>query len=185
METEGHPSVTAGPSISALFRAYYQSQKGLFPLSKWKPRAVTARYPNWNGTHTTPAGSPILCRFAVPVEDSVVEVQGEPRAKLETWRYSDHVVEFAHVGPYSTINTTIAVIRDTMTVRGWEPVEAAYEEQYIRAPGMFFAGDERRYFTIVRMGTRMTEEHKRQKEEFDRKEREKLDKKKEEEEGAK
>jgi effector-binding domain-containing protein len=93
----------------------------------------------------------------MPVPDSVTALPSKgPEAGLEvalaTWEYGE-VAEILHVGPYSAEEPTVARLKSFIAERGYE-IAGAHEEEYLRGPGMLFAGDPGSYLTLIRYPVR-------------------------------
>jgi effector-binding domain-containing protein len=93
----------------------------------------------------------------MPVPDSVATVPpGKAEDGLEvaltTWDYGD-VAEILHVGPYSEEDATIGRLKAFIADQGYE-IAGLHEEEYLRGPGMLFAGDPRSYLTFIRYPVR-------------------------------
>jgi effector-binding domain-containing protein len=71
---------------------------------------------------------------------------------LATWDYGE-VAEILHAGPYSAEQPTIARLKAFITERGYE-IAGPHEEEYLRGPGMLFAGDPGTYLTLIRYQVR-------------------------------
>ena len=89
----------------------------------------------------------------MPVPDSIATVpRGDGKDGLDvalaTWEYGE-VAEILHVGPYSAEEPTIARLKGFISDQGYE-IAGPHEEEYVRGPGMLFAGDARSYLTLIR-----------------------------------
>jgi hypothetical protein len=127
--------------------AYYRTEgtsrlaRPLAPRGRWRVAADVPRS-EWVG------------RYALPVADRVdvvppVDVDNGFALRLETWDYGE-VAEMLHVGPYSAEEADIRRLHAFVVASGNEVV-GDHEEEYVRGPGMFFAGDPQRYLTIIRL----------------------------------
>lgn len=145
-ETKGDPALQAGKAIKLLFNSYYKIKET--PKSMQMP-AVRARWPfdaktdknNWVGL------------FALPVPN---ETNKLPEVKnpdniplsLQTWSYGT-VAEILHVGSYQSETGTIDKLKQYITEQGYKIV-GQHEEEYLKGPGMFSAGNPDKYMTIIR-----------------------------------
>jgi hypothetical protein len=68
---------------------------------------------------------------------------------IATWAYGD-VAEILHVGSYSTEQPDIERLRAFIDSQGYRVV-GDHEEEYVKGPGMIFAGDPDTYLTIIRL----------------------------------
>jgi effector-binding domain-containing protein len=68
---------------------------------------------------------------------------------IRTWEYGA-VAEILHVGRYSNEDTDIRRLVDFVVSQGYRVI-GDHEEEYVRGPGMFFAGDPEQYLTIIRL----------------------------------
>jgi effector-binding domain-containing protein len=71
------------------------------------------------------------------------------RAAIVTWPYGD-VAEVLHVGRYSAEQPDIERLHRFISSQGYRVV-GDYEEEYVKGPGMLFAGDPADYLTIIRL----------------------------------
>jgi hypothetical protein len=95
-------------------------------------------------------------RYAMTVPDTVVALPGGGSRstrdgaviELTTWDYGD-VAEILHVGPYDAEAPTIDALEAFIAASGYRIV-GDHEEEYLRGPGMLFAGDPSTYLTVIR-----------------------------------
>ena len=71
------------------------------------------------------------------------------RLKITTWVYGE-VAEVLHIGPYSAEQMDIQRLRAFIDSQGYRVV-GDHEEEYIKGPGMLFAGNPDKYLTIIRL----------------------------------
>jgi effector-binding domain-containing protein len=91
-------------------------------------------------------------QYALPVPGEISAIASTDEQlpiSLTTWQYGD-VAEVLHVGPYSSEEADIKRLLDFARSKGYRVV-GDHEEEYVRGPGMIFAGDPDRYLTIIRV----------------------------------
>ena len=146
----GDPNTTGKKAFGQLMRTYF----ALEGVPKGGPafKAPRARWPNADGAPSEWTGL-----YAMPVPDAVTAVP--PRSAedglevvLTTWEYGE-VAEILHVGPYSTEEPTVARLKAFVADRGYE-IAGPHEEEYLRGPGMLFAGDPGSYLALIRYPVR-------------------------------
>jgi len=146
----GDPNTVGKKAFGRLMRTYY-GLKGV-PKGGAAFKAPRARWPDAGGASREWTGY-----YALPVPDSVTELPAR-RAEaglevtLATWEYGE-VAEILHVGPYSAEEPTVARLKSFIEERGYE-IAGAHEEEYLRGPGMLFAGDPGSYLTLIRYPVR-------------------------------
>jgi hypothetical protein len=147
VEATGDPNVVGARAFKVLFDTYY----GLDGVSRRsRPPAPRARWPQ-------PADTPKdqwVGQYALPVPASVTSLPStttEPEfpTSISTWTYGD-VAEVLHVGPYSSEEPDIRRLHAFVRSNGYRVV-GDHEEEYVRGPGMIFAGDANKYLTIIRV----------------------------------
>jgi hypothetical protein len=147
VEAVGDPNQVAGDAFKLLFAAYYQApgvsrwQKPPAPRARWR-QSVSTRRSEWVGRYGLPVAAAVTA--APPVD-----AQAGMRVGLETWKYGD-VAEVLHVGPYSAEETDIVALQAFAAASG-RRIIGDHEEEYVRGPGMIFAGDPLKYLTIIRL----------------------------------
>jgi effector-binding domain-containing protein len=150
VEMTGDPTNTLKVGCRILFKTYFK----LPGVSRGsKVPAVIARWPK---PFDTPR-SGWLGRIAMPVPSgitSIPDVTGSNGVKptLTTWA-GGTVAEMLHVGSYATETPTIARLQRFISDAGYE-ICGEHEEEYLRSPGMFFAGNPNSYLTIIRYPVR-------------------------------
>jgi len=158
VEAKGDPKSTSQAAFGRLFKAYY-GLKGVRKNSL-RPPAPRARW-------TLPSGvdaarwdkippSEWTGHFGLPLpEDAAVQLDagpGTPAAKLETWAQGT-VAEILHVGPYDAERPAIDKLHRFIQDQGYV-ISGPHEEEYVKGPGMFFAGNPKKYLTIIRYEVR-------------------------------
>jgi hypothetical protein len=83
------------------------------------------------------------------VSDLPKNVAGPMPTVITTWAYGD-VAEILHVGSYSTEQPDIERLHAFIDSHGYRVV-GDHEEEYVKGPGMIFAGDPNAYLTIIRL----------------------------------
>jgi hypothetical protein len=89
----------------------------------------------------------------MPVSDSVMELPEKireeyPKLRLETWEYG-MTAEILHIGSYLSEPPTVAKLHELIAEEGYE-ISGPHEEEYLKGPGMFGAGNPDKYYTIIR-----------------------------------
>jgi hypothetical protein len=143
---QGTPAEIAGPSIGLLYKTLravqreYPEAKMAAPRARW-PKDVDTPQKQWIG------------RFALPLPDRVLSLPAgadgaAQQLRVTTWVYGD-TAEILHIGSYSTEDATIAKLKQYIADQGYEII-GEHEEEYLKGPGMFFAGDPAGYYTMIR-----------------------------------
>ncbi len=148
----GDPNTVGRKAFGQLMRTYF-ALKGV-PKSGPSFKAPRARWPSAEGPTSEWTGL-----YAMPVPDTVKDLPATRGAEglkvtLATWDYGE-VAEILHVGPYSEERPTIDRLKAFITERGYE-IAGPHEEEYVRGPGMIFAGDPKGYLTLIRYSVRRT-----------------------------
>ncbi len=146
----GDPNTVGRKAFGQLMRTYF-ALKGV-PKGGPSFKAPRARWPSVEGSASEWAGL-----YAMPVPDAVTALpptRGEDglEVTLSTWDYGE-VAELLHVGPYSEERPAIDRLKAFITERGYE-IAGPHEEEYLRGPGMIFAGDPNAYLTLIRYSVR-------------------------------
>jgi len=146
VEAEGDPNVVGASAFKRLFSAYYT----LDGVTKWgRPPAPRAR---WLHPEATPKDQ-WLGQYALPLSGSAASPPtrstGGLRSGVTIWHYGD-VAEILHVGSYSTEKPDIERLLQFISANGYRVV-GEHEEEYVKGPGMLFAGDPEQYLTIIRL----------------------------------
>jgi len=138
----GDPNHVAKAAFQALFKGYYSlkgvdKMKGVAPKARW-PEVDVNKKGEWVGF------------YGVPVPESVTELPAglDPNVKLTTWKYGQ-VAEILHVGPYAEETANIEKLQKFIKDSGYK-INGAHEEEYVKGPGMFGAGNTKKYLTIIR-----------------------------------
>lgn len=147
-ELTGAPAETVGPAFKALYGVRYSldnpddglEARDRAPRARW-PVSVDTPDEQWRGI------------FGVPISKSIAQLPAEaaetkPPVRLETWEYGT-VGEILHIGSYDseppTVDRLFAFVREKeCTITG------LHEEEYLKGPGMFLAGNPDEYQTIIR-----------------------------------
>ncbi len=148
---EGDPNIVGGDAFSLLMKIYYQVEgapKGgpgfEAPRARW-PLSPDVPMDEWIG------------RYAIPVPHATMElpdvdVPEDLSLELTTWEYGE-VAEILHVGPWDEEEPTVERLMAYIEENGYEVV-GEHEEEYLKGPGMLFAGNPEEYLTIIRYGVR-------------------------------
>lgn len=146
VEAAGDPNVVGASAFKLLFSTYF-SLEGVSRMGR--PPAPRARWPR---PQDTPKDK-WLGQYALPLPDSVgmpsTVSTGALRASSTTWAYGD-VAEILHVGPYNAEQPDIERLLNFISSQGYRVV-GEHEEEYVKGPGMIFAGDPALYLTIIRL----------------------------------
>lgn len=141
---KGDPNIVGKDAFGLLFKTYYKIP-GVPKSLKQPPRTRWAGdmkvKPSWTGFYALP----------VPEETAslpAVDAQPGYNVELTTWEYGD-VAEILHIGPYSEEKPTIERLHRYIGAQGYEII-GLHEEEYVKGPGMFFKGDPKKYYTIIR-----------------------------------
>jgi len=91
--------------------------------------------------------------YALPLSVSVSTLpvlgnNADPEVTIEHWEYGE-VAEILHVGSYSAETPTIENLYTFIKEKGYR-IAGPHEEEYLRGPGMFSAGNPEKYQTIIR-----------------------------------
>jgi hypothetical protein len=147
IEAIGDPNVVGAKAFKLLFSTYYtldgvsRGSRPPAPRARWAQPASTPKE-QWVG------------HYALPIPASIASLPStsdnpELPTTLATWTYGD-VAEILHVGPYSTEEPDIRRLHEFVRSKGYQVV-GEHEEEYVRGPGMIFAGDPNKYLTIIRV----------------------------------
>lgn len=144
----GDPNVVASKAFKLLFKTYFKIP-GVPKNRKPAPRA------RWAGDYQEK--STWTGYYGMPVPDgtaSLPPVETGPGYKVElaVWEYGD-VAEILHIGPYAEEKPAIEKLHQFLKQQGYEIV-GLHEEEYLKGPGMFFKGDPKKYYTIIRYRVR-------------------------------
>jgi hypothetical protein len=145
VEATGDPNVVAGGAFKLLFQTYYKVPG----VARGAPSAPRAR---WTLPLDTPRNQ-WIGRYGLPVPDAAGPAPdvsaSQMHVTIATWPYGD-VAEVLHVGPYSTERPDIERLHAFIASRGYRVV-GDHEEEYVKGPGIIFAGDPNAYLTIIRL----------------------------------
>ncbi len=144
VQATGDPNVVAKDAFGLLFKTYYKIP-GVSKEIKQAPRARWAGDPqvksSWTGYYAIPVPGEAASLPAVDAKPSY-------KVELKTWEYGE-VAEILHVGPYAQETPTIERLHQYIKQQGYE-ITGYHEEEYVKGPGMFFKGDPKKYYTIIR-----------------------------------
>jgi hypothetical protein len=142
---KGDPNAVGGKAFKLLFSTYFKIP-GVAKTMKIAPRA------RWVGDMNVK--SSWTGYYALPVPDATtqlpaIDAESGYKVELATWAYGE-VAEILHKGPYSEERPTIEKLHQYIAHQGYKVV-GEHEEEYLKGPGMFFAGDPKGYYTIIRL----------------------------------
>lgn len=140
----GDPNVVGSKAFKLLFKTYFKIP-GVPRNVTQAPRARWAGDPLVKSSWTGYYGMPVPEGTA-----SLPPVDPEPGFKVEltNWEYGD-VAEILHIGPYAEETPAIEKLHQFLNQQGYEII-GYHEEEYLKGPGMFFKGDPKQYYTIIR-----------------------------------
>jgi hypothetical protein len=147
VEVAGDPNVVGARAFKLLFNAYYKTEgvtRGRMPpapRARW-PQSVNTPRTQWVGRYAMPVPREVAAAPSVPVDAGF-------RLSVETWEYGE-VAEVLHVGPYCDEQADIDRLHKFVAASG-RHVIGDHEEEYVRGPGIIFAGDPQKYLTIIRL----------------------------------
>lgn len=141
---QGDPNIVGGKAFKLLFQTYYKIPNAPKTIAQ-APRA------RWVGDMNVK--SSWTGYYALPVPEATTQlpvVESEPGYKVELaiWAYGD-IAEILYKGPYSEEQPTIEKLHRFIQERGYRII-GEHEEEYLKGPGMFFSGDPKNYYTIIR-----------------------------------
>jgi hypothetical protein len=141
---QGDPNIVGSKAFKLLFQTYFR----IPGVPKSVIHAPRARWVGDMNVKSSWTGY-----YALPVPEATAQlpaVDAEPGYKVEllTWAYGD-VAEILHVGLYSEEPPTIKKLHLFLQERGYRII-GEHEEEYLKGPGMFFKGDPKGYYTIIR-----------------------------------
>jgi hypothetical protein len=141
---QGDPNLVGSKAFKLLFQTYYK----IPDVPKSVIRAPRARWVGDMHVKSSWTGY-----YALPVPETTAQlpaIEAEPGYKVEllTWAYGE-IAEILHVGPYSEEPPTIERLHRLLQAQGYRII-GEHEEEYLKGPGMFFAGDPKGYYTIIR-----------------------------------
>jgi len=154
VEAKGDPTTVGSEAFGLLFKTYFKLKgvpkgpKQPAPRARW-PLSLNTPKEQWVG------------RYAMPVPEGVSlpsDVGASPsglQAQITTWPYGQ-VAEILHVGSYGEEEPTIRKLLQFVKDSGYLAV-GEHEEEYLKGPGMFSAGDPSKYLTIIRYRLRKAE----------------------------
>lgn len=147
VEAKGNPDKIAKKAFGYLMRTYY----GLKGVPLGGPRMPCPRA-RWPLPDSVPP-SEWIGRYAMPIPDSLgTPSLPEPpqglTVSVTTWEYGK-VAEIGHIGSYDSEQPDIIRLQNFIRGQGLVIV-GDHEEEYLKGPGLFFRGNPKRYFTIIR-----------------------------------
>jgi hypothetical protein len=152
VRVSGDPNLVGSKAFGPLFKTYFQLKRAVgglemvAPRARW-PKPLSTPKSEWLGIYALPVPAFVT---ALPEQDST----GEVKVEIATWEYGD-VAEILHVGPYSGEPPTVEKLQNFIKAQGYE-IAGPHEEEYLKGPGMFFQGDPKTYYTIIRYRVKKT-----------------------------
>jgi hypothetical protein len=110
------------------------------PRARW-PKPFNTPRNEWVGLYGIPVPMTVM---SLPEQENT----SNTKVALTAWKYGD-VAEVLHIGPYSDEMPTIEKLFAFIKQQGYE-IAGDHEEEYLKGPGMFFTGDPKKYYTIIR-----------------------------------
>lgn len=154
VEAAGDPNVVGAGAFKLLFSTYFKLD-GVSRMER--PPAPRARWPR---PQDTPKAQ-WIGQYALPLPESVamtsIESTGALRTVITSWAYGD-VAEILHVGPYNAEDADIGRLLNFIHAQGYRVI-GEHEEEYVKGPGMIFAGNPEQYLTIIRLRVGKTSSH--------------------------
>jgi len=144
----GDPAAAGKRAFSNLFNVYYKVIKSSANAGAAIPRA------RWPKPFSTPKNEWVGI-YGIPIPADVTrlpEKKGSVEVKFATWQYGE-VAEILHVGSYGTEQPTVEKLQAFIAKQGYK-IAGPHEEEYLRGPGLLFAGDPAGYYTIIRYQVR-------------------------------
>ncbi len=147
VEAKGNPDKIGKKAFGFLMRTYY----GLKGVPLGGPRMPCPRA-RWPLPDSVPP-SEWIGHYAMPIPDSLgtpslpVPPQGLT-VGITTWDYGT-VAEIGHVGSYDSELPDVVRLQNFIHGQGLVIV-GDHEEEYFKGPGLFFRGNPKQYFTIIR-----------------------------------
>lgn len=140
LEVSGDPNLQTkevGKLFQVYFKLKFEGKKMVAPRARW-PKPFDTPRNEWVGL------------WAMPIGEEVKELPaGSPaNMRIETWTYGE-TAEILHIGPYSTELPTVERLHQFIKDSGYV-MDQPHEEEYIIGPGMFGAGNSKKYYTIIR-----------------------------------
>lgn len=142
---KGDPNITGSAAFKLLFQTYFKVP-GVPKSPRQAPRARWTGDMNEKSTWTG--------YYALPVPDGTAQlpdIETPPGLSVElaTWNYGE-VAEILHIGPYQEETANIERLHAFIEKQGYR-ITGEHEEEYLKGPGMFLAGDPKGYYTIIRL----------------------------------
>jgi len=143
----GDPNVVGKKAFGLLLSTYYKLEGAPKGGPAFKP--PRARWPldpdvpadEWVGHYAMPIADSVTALPAVPAKDGLT-------VELAVWEYGQ-VAEILHVGPYDAEQPAIETLKAFVAELKYRIV-GEHEEEYLKGPGMLFAGDPTTYLTMIR-----------------------------------
>jgi hypothetical protein len=151
VRAQGNPNVVGKTAFRLLMKTYF----GLKGVPKGGPafKPPRARWP-------VDSGAPMeewVGLYAIPIPETVTEVPDRASAggltvELTTWDYGE-VAQVLHIGRYDQEPPTVEKLKAYVLSQEYE-FSGQHEEEYLKGPGLLFAGNPDKYLTILRYPVR-------------------------------
>ncbi len=138
---QGDPNAVAGGAYKKLFRTYFANvdkadkHRRIAPMARWPLAQLDSAKTGWQGVYALP----LYGKFPTPPPGNL---------RIETWEYG-MVAEILHIGSYAGEAADIATLKEFIARNGLA-IRGSHEEVYVKGPGMIFAGNPRKYRTLIR-----------------------------------
>lgn len=141
LEMKGNPGENAMKAYERLFTVYFKLKGASMKVAPLLRMAGTE----------LPKKEDWAVIYAVPLPAGITmlpEQKEDPKAAIADWKYGE-VAQILHVGPYSEETPAIQKLKDFVKKSGYR-INGPHEEEYIKGPGMFFKGNPKNYWTLIR-----------------------------------
>ncbi len=146
VESIGDPTAKTKNAMKLLFGTYFNLKNNnkdfsLAPRARW-PKPLETKRDLWIGKYALPVS------FEAKLPEKTATLDATTKLYLSKWKYGP-VVEILHKGTYSTEDVSIKKLHQFVKTNGYKII-GEHEEEYIKGPGMFGAGNPKDYYTVIR-----------------------------------